>query len=174
MGKLIRKTIGQKEDEQVEFTTEVFNQFEKKWALVTAGTEENFNTMTISWGGLGTIWNRPAATVYVRESRYTHEFMENNDYFTISFYPDKYKKILGILGSKSGRDMDKMTASGLTAMKAGESMSFQEAEVTIVCKKMYKQRLIADNIPEDALKTFYPAGDIHDMYIGEVVDVIQG
>ncbi len=156
----------------MEFTTEVFNQFGQKWALVTAGTEESFNTMTISWGGLGTIWNKPAATIYVRESRYTHEFMENNDYFTVSFYPDQYKKILGALGSKSGREMDKMAASGLTAVKAGESMTFKEAEVTLVCRKIYKQRLIEESIPEDALKTYYPQGDIHDMYIGEVVEIL--
>ena len=65
----------------MEFTTDIFSQFDKKWALLTAGDKENFNTMTVSWGGLGTIWGKPVATVYVRKSRYTHEFMEDNDYF---------------------------------------------------------------------------------------------
>ena len=87
------------------FNTEIFSQFDKKWALLTAGELDKFNTMTVSWGGLGTIWNKSVATVYVRLSRYTHEFMDNNDYFTVSFYPEAQRKTLGVLGSKSGRDM---------------------------------------------------------------------
>ncbi len=157
----------------MEFTTDIFKQFDKKWALLTAGTEDRFNTMTISWGGLGTIWNKSVATVYVRKSRYTHEFMENNEYFTVSFYPEECKKVLGVLGSKSGRDMDKMKASGLSAVKTGESMSFKEAEVTLVCKKLFMQSLLTENMPRDIANTMYADNDIHDMYIGEVVDIIK-
>ena len=157
----------------MEFTMDIFKQFDKKWALLTAGTENSFNTMTISWGGLGTIWNKPVATVYVRGSRYTHDFMDASEYFTVSFYPDKYKKELGILGSKSGRDMDKMRGSGLTAIKAGESMSFKEAEVTLVCRKLFKQCLLPENMPRDIVDTMYVDNDLHDMYIGEVVDIIR-
>lgn len=75
----------------MKLTTDIFSQFDQVWALVTAGTPDNFNTMTISWGGLGTIWGKPVATVYIRTSRYTHEFVDANDYFTISFYPEEYK-----------------------------------------------------------------------------------
>ena len=81
------------------YSLDIFTQFDKKWALVTAGNADSFNTMTISWGGMGTIWNKPVATVYVRTSRFTHEFIDNNDYFTISFFPEEYKGILGVLGS---------------------------------------------------------------------------
>ncbi len=157
----------------MEFTMDIFRQFDKKWALLTAGTEAAFNTMTISWGGLGTIWNKPVATVYVRESRYTHKFMDENEYFTVSFYSDKFKKELGVLGSKSGRDMDKMGASGLTPVKAGESVSFKEAEVTLVCRKLFRQRLLSENMPKEVVKTMYADNDLHDMYIGEVVDIIR-
>ncbi len=157
----------------MEFTMDIFKQFDKKWALLTSGDEKSFNTMTISWGGLGTIWNKPVATVYVRQSRYTHKFMDENEYFTVSFYPEEYKKVLGVLGSKSGRDMDKMTASGLTSVKAGESMSFKEAEVTLVCKKLFKQSLLTENMPKDVADTMYADNDIHDMYIGEVVDIVK-
>ena len=83
----------------MEFKTDIFTQFDQKWALLTAGSKEKFNTMTISWGGLGTIWGMPAATVYVRKSRYTHEFMDGGEYFTVSFYPEEYRKILGVLGA---------------------------------------------------------------------------
>ena len=119
------------------FNTEIFSQFDKKWALLTAGELGNFNSMTVSWGGLGTIWNKSVATVYVRLSRYTHEFMDNNDYFTVSFYPEAQRKTLGVLGSKSGRDMDKINGSGLTPVKAGKSVSFKEAEITLVCRKLF-------------------------------------
>ncbi len=156
----------------MEFKTDIFAQYDKKWALLTAGSESSFNTMTISWGGLGTLWNKPVATVYVRESRYTHEFMDNNDYFTVSFYPEEYKKVLGVLGSKSGRDMDKMKDSGLTPVKAGESMSFKEAEVTLLCKKLFRQQLDVKNMPEDIAESLYADNDMHDMYIGEVVEII--
>ena len=155
------------------FNTEIFSQFDKKWALLTAGELDNFNTMTVSWGGLGTIWNKSVATVYVRLSRYTHEFMDNNGYFTVSFYPDDKKKTLAILGSKSGREMDKINGSGLTPVKAGESVSFKEAEITLVCRKLFRQRVELSNIPEEIVKACYGSGDPHDMYIGEVVDIIR-
>ena len=157
----------------MEFTTDIFSLFDKKWALLTAGNEENFNTMTISWGGLGTIWNKPVATVYVRTSRLTHAFMDSNEFFTISFYPAQYKKTLGVLGSKSGRDMDKMKDSGLTPIRAGESMSFEQAEVTFVCRKIFAQRLEESNMPEQVVKNMYEGQASHDMYIGEVVDIIK-
>ena len=155
------------------FNTEIFSQFDKKWALLTAGELGNFNSMTVSWGGLGTIWNKSVATVYVRLSRYTHEFMDNNDYFTVSFYPEAQRKTLGVLGSKSGRDMDKINGSGLTPVKAGKSVSFKEAEITLVCRKLFRQRVELSNIPEEIVKACYSSGDPHDMYIGEVVDIIR-
>ena len=157
----------------MEFNTEVFSQFDKKWALLTAGTVDNFNTMTVSWGGLGTIWNKSVATAYVRVSRYTHEFMDRNEFFTVSFYPEEKRKTLAVLGTKSGRDMDKIHNSGLTAVRAGESVSFREAEVTLVCRKLFCQRLELSNIPEEVIKACYASGDPHDMYIGEVVEIIK-
>ena len=157
----------------MEFTTDIFSQFDKKWALLTAGDKENFNTMTVSWGGLGTIWGKPVATVYVRTSRYTHDYMDNNEYFTVSFYPEEYKKVLGVLGSKSGRDMDKIHDSGLTAKEVDGSMTFEEAEVTLVCRKLFCQRLDPENMSSDIAKQFYEDQAEHDMYIGEVVEIIK-
>lgn len=157
----------------MKFETDIFSVFDKKWALLTAGKKDSFNTMTVSWGGMGTIWGKPVATVYVRTSRYTHEFMDREGYFTVSFYPEEYRKVLGVLGSKSGRDMDKMKDSGLTAMKAGASVSFKEAEVTIVCKKLFRQELLVENMPADVAKAMYEGQAPHDMYIGEVVEIIR-
>ena len=157
----------------MEFTTDIFSLFDKKWALLTAGNMERFNTMTISWGALGTIWGRPTATVYVRTSRYTHEFMDKCDYFTVSFYPEECRKTLGVLGSRSGRDMDKMRASGLTPIRVGESMSFAEAECTLVCKKMYMQSLDVERMPKEIAQKLYSADAPHDMYLGEVVEILS-
>jgi flavin reductase (DIM6/NTAB) family NADH-FMN oxidoreductase RutF len=160
------------EEMKMEFKTDIFSQFDKKWALLTAGNKESFNTMTISWGGAGTLWGKPVVTTYVRTSRLTHDFMDREDYFTISFYPEEYKKTLAVLGSKSGRDMDKMNASGLTAKEVNNSMTFEEAEVTLVCRKLFKQRLEPANILDAKARAFYDGDAEHDMYIGEVVEIL--
>ncbi|MBQ3104741.1 MAG: flavin reductase [Lachnospiraceae bacterium] len=157
----------------MDFQTNIFQQFGEKWALVTAGDKEDFNTMTVSWGGLGTIWNKPVATVYVRTVRYTHEFMDKSEYFTVSFYPSEYKKILGVLGARSGREMDKKNNSGLTPRFLADSVTFEEAEVTLLCRKLFRQRIDPENIPSDIQATFYEGDAPHDMYIGEVVEIIQ-
>ena len=157
----------------MKFETDIFSVFDKKWALLTAGNKDSFNTMTVSWGGMGTIWGKPVATVYVRTSRYTHEFMDREGYFTVSFYPEEYRKVLGVLGSKSGRDMDKMNGSGLTAKALQESVKFEEAEITLVCRKMFMQRLEPSNITDPDAAKFYAGDAPHDMYIGEVVDIIR-
>lgn len=151
---------------------------DQEWALLTVGEKEKFNTMTISWGGLGTIWNKPVVTVYVKPIRYTYEFMENNEYFTISFYDKEYRKDLGILGSKSGRDMDKVSLTKLTPEFLDNATSFKEAKLTIVCKKIYFQDLDINNIntdsvPQSEVDRFYKTEPVHRMYIGEVVDIMD-
>ena len=156
----------------MEFTTDIFKQFDKKWALLTAGSMEKFNTMTISWGGLGTLWSKPVASVYVRTSRYTHDFMDEAEYFTVSFFPEEFKKTLGVLGSESGRDMDKMNVDGLTAVEAGDSVTFAEAEVTLLCRKLFRQQLDVANIPAEIVSQYYHGDAPHDLYIGEVVEVL--
>ena len=117
------------------FQTDAFRVFDKQWALVTAGSLDDYNTMTISWGGLGTLWSRPVATVYVKPIRYTYQFLEKNEYFTVSFFPEEYKKDLGILGSKSGRDGDKVALTGLTPKAVEHGVGFEQASATLICKK---------------------------------------
>lgn len=151
---------------------------DQEWALLTAGTKEKFNTMTISWGGFGTIWNKPVVIIYVRPNRYTYEFIENNEYFTISFYDDEYKKDLGILGSKSGREIDKVSLTKLTPEFLKEGITFKQAKLTIFCKKTYFQDLDIKNINnksilQSEIDRFYNNEPMHRMYIGEVVDIID-
>ncbi len=157
---------------------DIFKKFDRQWALVTAGTGGSFNTMTISWGGMGTLWSLPVVTVYVRPSRYTHEFMEREGLFTVSFYPERYKKALGILGSRSGRDCDKVAEAGLTPVcarvAAGETVTFAEAELTLVCRRIYRADMDkACMPPELAAEHYSPEEPAHTMYIGEVVAVMS-
>lgn len=152
---------------------DAFNTFHKQWALVTAGNENDFNTMTISWGGLGTLWSKPVATVYVKPIRYTYDYLEKNEYFTVSFFDESYKKDLGILGSKSGRDGDKVKETQLTPMPIKDSVTFKEAHTTLLCKKIYFQDLDVSVMPESVVKNYYETEASHRMYIGEVIEIIN-
>lgn len=149
------------------------NMFNDDWALVTAGTQDDFNTMTISWGGMGTLWSKPVVTIYVKPCRYTYQFIENNDYFVISFFDKEYKKDLGILGSKSGRDGNKLALTSLIPEEIDHGMTYKQATKTIVCKKIYYQDLKLDRIPGETVKTYYKDEPVHRMYIGEVVQIIE-
>ncbi len=150
---------------------EAFSSFSKYGALLTVGNKEKFNMMTIGWGGLGTLWGRPVATVFVRPSRYTHEFIEKEDYFTIGIFENYwYKDELKKLGTNSGRDMDKMHDSGLTPMEVPNGMTFKEVSVTLICKKIFKQRLDPSQLPADIQRQYYEDDEPHDMFVGEVVD----
>lgn len=151
---------------------DAFDTFHHGWALLTAGKLEHFNTMTISWGGVGCLWNRSVATVYVRPSRYTYEFMEREEYFTVSFYPAECKNALALLGRCSGRDSDKVAQSGLTPIPCEESVTFAQAKTTLLCRKLYHQDMIRENIPDSIRKQFFDEGETpHRMYIGEVIAV---
>lgn len=151
-----------------------FHTFHSQWALVTAGNKDEFNTMTISWGGLGTLWSKPVATVYVKPIRYTYQFLEKFDYFTVSFFDEAYKKDLGVLGRLSGRDGDKVSKTCLTPIEVESGMTFKEAHTTLICKKIYKQDLDVAQMPQDIINTYYTTEEPHRMYIGEVVKIIEG
>lgn len=157
----------------MEFKADVFGIYDKEWALLTAGTKENYNTMTISWGGMGTLWSKPVVTVYVKPIRYTHRFMEENDYFTVSFFPEQYRNALLLLGTKSGRDGDKVAEAGLEPVFLDKSVTFKGARVTLLCKKIYRQDLDTAAMPTEVVKSFYTDEDAHTMYIGEVVEILE-
>ncbi len=151
---------------------DAYDTFHRSWALVTAGQMDHFNTMTISWGGIGCLWGKPVATVYVRPSRYTYEFMEQYDHFTVSFYPDECHRALGVLGQKSGRDCDKVGLVGFDPVPFGESVTFAQAKTTLLCRKIYWQDLDPDHIPNDIREKHYVEGErLHRIYIGEILAV---
>lgn len=144
-----------------------------EWLLVTAGTERKFNTMTASWGGLGVFWGKNSATIYIRSSRYTKQFIDSNDTFTLSFFKEDYKKSLGICGSVSGRDVNKVEKANLTPIFDEANTYFDEAKMVVVCKKMYHTDVKLedfDNPEYDA--TMYPDKDYHTIYISEILKVL--
>lgn len=118
-----------------ELNANVFELFNKDWALLTAGSIGDYNAMTIGWGQLGTLWNKSVVTVFVKPVRYTHGFMEANEYFTVGFYPQEYRRDLMILGSKSGRDGDKVALTHLTPRAVEHGVTFAQAKLTLICKK---------------------------------------
>ena len=155
------------------FETEIFSQFNDRWALLCAGTAENHNAMTISWGGMGTLWSKPVVTVYVKPCRYTYQFMNDSEYFTVNFFPEEYKTALAVMGSKSGRDTDKETEAGLKVKDLGKAVTFEGAAVTVLCRKIYWQDLDPANMPEGIPEQYYAAEAPHRMFIGEVVEIIN-
>lgn len=154
-----------------DYNVNIFKKFNKDWALLTVGDKNKYNTMTISWGTLGTLWHKEVVIVFVRKSRYTHELIDNNEYFTVSFYSDEYRKDLGLLGSVSGRDKDKVSLTKLTPKFLDNTTTFKEAKETLVCKKLYSQDMDINSIPGDIKDKLYSDSDIHTIYIGEVVNI---
>ncbi len=140
-----------------------------KWMLLAAGTQNDFNFMTVNWGMMGELWFKPAVTVYVRHSRHTYGYMEKGDTFTLTALKPGHQKALQLAGSKSGRDIDKLKESGLTAAFVDGSPTFEEAAYTIVCKKMYAADLTADNAIGSTFAEVYEEPDYHKMYIAEIV-----
>jgi flavin reductase (DIM6/NTAB) family NADH-FMN oxidoreductase RutF len=167
----------------------IFEEFNKGWGLVTAGSMERFNGCTVSWGSMGTLWSRPGQspsiiTVYLHPGRYTTSFVKENEFFTVSFFPEEYKRALGIMGSKSGRDCDKVAEAGLTPMAFGDSVTYKEAKRTFLCRKLYQGPFAKEGLaPEIAEyyrsrpQTFPPDenGDWqpHWIFVGQVTEVME-
>lgn len=141
------------------------------WGLVTAGNEEKFNTMTVSWGGLGEIWGKDAVFIFIRPQRYTYEFIEKEEFFTLSFYGEEFRNALKICGSQSGRNTDKVANAGLTPLFVDNTVSFEQAEYTLVCRKMASQFIDPKGFNDEAIEKNYSAGDYHKVYIAEIVKV---
>lgn len=152
-----------------------FLKIQTEKALITAGSQEKFNTMTIGWATFGILWRKPVTTIYVRHSRFTHMFTEQNDCYAIVFLKPGHEREIGILGTKSGRDMDKMHASGLTPVFVDGVTTFEEAAITIICRKIYQDEITAEKFLDDGkiMEDCYATGDMHTVYTGEVLAVYE-
>lgn len=146
-----------------------FKSIGKDWMLITSGNKEKFNTMTASWGSVGVLWNKNIATIFVRPQRYTFEFLENNDFYTLSFFDDEFKKELAFCGRNSGKDLDKVKSTGLAPIFDDNFMFFSQAKLVFVCKKIYTDFIKPDNFLDDSIKINYENNDYHKMYVGEIV-----
>jgi len=152
----------------------IFDMINKKWMLITAGDSEGFNTMTASWGGAGILWSLPVSMCFVRPTRYTYEFMEKGEYYTLSFYGEEYRKQLNLCGTKSGRDIDKVKETGFTPRFADcGAVYFDEAELVLVCKKLYYNDLDPKLFLDPGIEKHYPIKDYHREYIGEIIEVLK-
>jgi flavin reductase (DIM6/NTAB) family NADH-FMN oxidoreductase RutF len=149
--------------------------FHHRWALLTSGDFDkgDYNAMTIGWGALGTMWRRPFVFVAVRHGRYTFQFMEKFETFTVSAFPDRYHDALSLLGSRSGRDGDKIATAELTpeASQQVAAPSFTEADLVIECRKMYANDLNPAQFLDKSIHHIYPHQDYHRIYYGEIIAV---
>lgn len=146
-----------------------------QWPVLTAGdfAAKRFNSMTVGWGSLGLMWGIPFAQVVVRPHRYTFEFMEAYETFTLSVFPEKYRPALQILGSTSGRDGDKIAASGLTPQASTKvaAPGYAEAELILECRKIYWDDMDCSRFLDPRIEKNYPKKDYHRIYYGEILAV---
>ena len=147
----------------------------KQWLLLTAGDFEtgDFNTMTVGWGSLGTMWGRPFTQVVVRPVRYTYGFMEKYDTFTLCAFPMHYHRALNLLGTKSGRDGDKIAEAGLTPIPSMHvaAPGFAEAELILECRKIYWDDMDPAHFLDPRIDDNYPDKDYHRIYFGQIMAV---
>ena len=160
-----------------DFLLNPFNYFSQPGGmLVCAGNKEKSNAMTIGWGALGNLWGHGTSTVtvYVAEKRFTRQFMEDNEYFTIMTFKDR--DVLRYMGTKSGRDGDKAAALGLhVAYTENGTPYYQEAECVIECKTMYSQEFDPKHFRDDVPRDFYNgfSAGFHAFYIGKIVKALK-
>lgn len=158
-----------------ELKDNMFDAIGKEWMLVTAGTPEKFNMMTASWGGTGILWGKPVAFIFIRPERYTYEFIEKGDTLTLSFLGEAHRDIHKICGSQSGRDIDKVAATGLKPyVTENGNIAYEQARLVLECKKLYADFIDADNFVDKLLiNRWYGEGHggFHEMYILEIQNV---
>jgi len=153
----------------------VFELIGSDWMLITAGAPESYNTMTASWGGMGVLWNRNVCFCVIRPTRYTFQFIEKADVFSLSFFEERYRGALEVCGTKSGRDIDKAAVTGLTpvAGRLAGTTHFEQAKLVIECRKLYTHDIDPSRFLDSNIDNLYPLKDYHRMYIGEVVNCLK-
>jgi len=157
-----------------ELNENTFDLLDNQWMLILAGNKEKHNSMTASWGGFGILWNKPVAFVFIRPQRYTLQFVEQNDYFTLNFFEEKWRSALELCGSKSGRDIDKTKAAGLTIAESLKTIAFQEARLVIECRKLYIDDIKPENfLDQEIISKHYPKSDFHRLFIAEITSVYK-
>jgi len=163
----VQETFQEINPEQIQ--DNVFKLIGSDWMLITAGDMTAYNTMTASWGGLGVLWGKNVAFCFVRPQRFTYQFLEKHDTFTLSFFDKEYRKALEFCGSHSGKNVNKVEATGLTPVEDNGAIYFKEARLVIVCRKIYYQDITASNFLDPGIGKNYPMKDYHRMYTGHII-----
>lgn len=146
-----------------------FTAIGQQWMLITAGDKKKVNTMTASWGGMGVLWGDNVVTTYIRPQRYTKEFVDQQDCFSLSFFDNKYKKELSVLGSVSGRDQDKIQDVGFHVTYLENVPTFEEAKLVFIVEKVYEDDIKPELLKkQDIDEKWYPDQDYHTMYIAKI------
>lgn len=156
--------------EELEFNP--FKTIGQDCGLVSSGTSKAANTMTISWGGVGVLWGKNVAFIFVRDSRFTKEFIDKNDFFSVSFMKKAYKEALNYCGTHSGRSGDKVPKAGLTWNYKHSIPFIDESDFILLCHKMSATRITKDSFLQPEIEKWYTTGDMHTMYIGEIIEVL--
>lgn len=154
----------------------VFDRVGKQWMLITAGEPGgDINTMTASWGGFGVLWGKPVAFCVIRPQRHTFSYIEKAERYTLSFYSEAYRHVLQLCGSKSGRDVDKAEAAGLSPVLLDSGVwTYEQAELTVECHKYYAGTLKEEHfLHKSTVEQWYPDKDFHKMYFGEITAVYE-
>jgi flavin reductase (DIM6/NTAB) family NADH-FMN oxidoreductase RutF len=150
-----------------------FTLINNEWMLVTAGDEQKNNTMTASWGGVGVLWNKNVSFIFIRPQRYTLEFIEQQDCYSLCFFDKEYKPALSFCGAKSGRDVDKVKETGLTPVYDEVAPYFAQAKLVLICRKLYGQKIDPACLIDAGIDTAsYPGKDYHKMFIGAIEKVL--
>lgn len=150
-----------------------FTKIGKEWALVSAGNKNKYNTMTVSWGGVGVLWGKNVVYIFIRDSRYTKEFLDSGEFFSLSFLGEQYREALSYCGKESGRNGDKFAGSGLNAAFRHDIPYPDEANLVFLCRKMAAVPITEDTfIDHEIMSKWYGDHDMHTMYVGEIVEAI--
>lgn len=157
-----------------EYAGNPFREIGDEWMLITAGTREKCNTMTASWGGMGVLWSKNVAYIFIRPTRYTKEFVDAQETLSLDFFGDEWHDTLSYLGKASGRDEDKIAKAGLHVAFDGETPYFDEAKRVLVCRKLYAQELDPACFADPTIDPrCYPKKDYHTMYVCEVLKILE-
>ena len=155
-----------------ELNENVFKLIGKDWALITTEKPDGgYNTMTASWGGAGILWGKPVVFVFIRPQRYTHELIEGQDSFTLSFLDDSFREKLGYCGKVSGRNEDKIEKCGFSIIPTENGGFIGESKVAITCRKLYFGDILESGFVDESLLSNYAAKDYHRMYVGEITAI---
>jgi len=143
------------------------------WMLITAEKENKINTMTASWGGFGVIFRKNVVFIVIRPQRYTKEFVDSSDTFSLTFFDKNFKECLSYLGTVSGRDEDKISKSKLTIKHSNSTPFFEQGNIVIICKKIYAQDLNHECFIASELDIkCFPEKDYHTLYFAEVEKIL--